>query len=275
MENEPLFLHIHLPKTAGTSLNSLLRAWFGNGFVEWYDTDPNRIYSFEEIERKVANTPTARCIASHSIRSYPRLVAGRQARYITFLREPLDRMISDCTYTRKHYETFSAQHKSALPREFADASVTGMLNYWLQRAKSLKASGTLVGDPICHFYSAIFIDRHRRALSRLQHLRGLAALGRWLIVRETMAILSSFFFVGITSEFARDDARLAQKLRGFGVRTDGQAAPVLNQSCELRAGWNVDEARGILRGLESFCRADELIYRNFSSQAVLWSHEAR
>jgi hypothetical protein len=81
-------------------------------------------------------------------------------------------MISNSTYTQKTYKTFSAQHKDALPREFADATAADILNYWLERAESLKGTNTLVGDPICHYYAATFTARRQCALAWLHRLAG-------------------------------------------------------------------------------------------------------
>ena len=121
----------------------------------------------------------------------------------------------------------------------------------------------LVGDPICHFYAATFIAAHRRALGRLNSVRGLSALGHWLIRRATLPILNSFFFVGITAEFARHAALLALKLRSAGIAANIEGAPRLNQSLEFRSGLETDDARHLLHRLEYFCREDEYIYRRF------------
>jgi hypothetical protein len=147
----PLFIHVHLPRSAGTSLNSLLEQWFEDHFLHWYDPDPNRIYSIEEIEQKVLSVSKLRCVASHSIRTYPPSICGRPTHYITFLRDPIDRIISDCTYTQKHYGDFSPEHKRALPREFGELNLVGMLAYWLRRAESLERTGTWSEIPLVTF----------------------------------------------------------------------------------------------------------------------------
>jgi hypothetical protein len=139
----PLLIHVHLPRSAGTTLNSLLEQWFEDRFLRWYDPDPSRIYSIEEIEEKLLSMPGIGCIASRSIRTYPRSICGRPARYITFLRAPIDRIISNCTYTLKNYGDFSPEHKRTFPQQSGELNLIEMLADWLRRADSLERTRTL------------------------------------------------------------------------------------------------------------------------------------
>src|SRR5437868_4771898 len=67
----PIFVHVHVPKCGGTSINVLLERWFREGFERWYSGLPDHAWSITEMETFVAGRPDLRCLSSHDIREFP------------------------------------------------------------------------------------------------------------------------------------------------------------------------------------------------------------
>ena len=87
--SRPLFVHVHIPKCAGTSFNALLRESFGSAHADVYSPQPDSAYETAYLDELVTTRPNLISIASHSIRRYPRTLGGRRALYACFLRDPL------------------------------------------------------------------------------------------------------------------------------------------------------------------------------------------
>lgn len=121
-----LLVFVHLPKSAGTSLNDLLRSVYGNRFLNvsnhreaWADRrpDPKRILCL------AGHFPYGwhRELGANGTPDWPRegLFEGREIRYVAIVRDPLERVMSFYRYARKepkHRHHRVAKEKS--PREF-------------------------------------------------------------------------------------------------------------------------------------------------------------
>jgi len=85
------FVHIHIPKTAGTSVTSCMRKMFGNNRVAHFGRR-ERTQLFRELTRKQLSKYT--CIGGHVM--YPQFVkkVGVGPLYFSIVRDPLDRYVS-------------------------------------------------------------------------------------------------------------------------------------------------------------------------------------
>lgn len=92
MSGPTLIVFAHIPKTAGMTLQLLLRRHFG---VRHVDLPKGDSYSPEHLRRELRLNPFARSLASHALRPYVDFgeLEGRLAWY-TFLRDPVKRFIS-------------------------------------------------------------------------------------------------------------------------------------------------------------------------------------
>ncbi|GEM_PF-5021306 len=87
--------HVHIPKTAGTSLNATFENTFGSRFC---NHDPNRLRQDASVRMAAAHTPLG-----SALRQFP------NARLITVLREPESRMKSTFRhlYARRNWPAYA------------------------------------------------------------------------------------------------------------------------------------------------------------------------
>jgi hypothetical protein len=94
--------YVHIPKAAGTTLNHALRTSLGHRFLEvepWVDI--RRVISPADLVLLHRWLPWVRHISSHYVRAYSALeTAAHDIRYITIMREPIDRYISAYYHNR-------------------------------------------------------------------------------------------------------------------------------------------------------------------------------
>jgi hypothetical protein len=140
----PLFVHVHVPKCAGTSFNHLLQRSFGTGFMGAYTNAAASSYSLAELDALVRGKPWLRCIASHSIRRFPRPLADRQPLYVCFLRDPIERLISNYTYLIHHWDQLTPEHRAALHPDTPRMTLRELAAERLEQASSKFQPPTLV-----------------------------------------------------------------------------------------------------------------------------------
>jgi hypothetical protein len=99
MAEADLMVFVHIPKCAGTALNTWLSNshHYGNLYVKLSDVRMNAL-RWQDISPLDLRDPRMRSVASHHLRTYPETIEGRTLRYITILREPILRWISDTRY---------------------------------------------------------------------------------------------------------------------------------------------------------------------------------
>lgn len=108
----PLLVSVHLPKTAGTSFRAALQAHYGDGLLEDYAMLPMQVpRGRREWQSLCASNnardqiaPSTRAIHGHFLPvKYRVALRHRQTRYITWLRDPVDRLVSHYHYWRREY----------------------------------------------------------------------------------------------------------------------------------------------------------------------------
>src|SRR5262245_49865259 len=107
-----MLISLHMPKTAGQSFGAALRAHFGGAFLEDYGSfpmnTPEAVRNATALDESVANSENefagVECIHGHFLPlKYSRL-ARRQPTFITWVRHPVDRIVSNYHYWKRTFE---------------------------------------------------------------------------------------------------------------------------------------------------------------------------
>lgn len=111
----PILISVHLPKTAGTSFQDSLRAAYGDRLQLRYEERPLH-RGVRERQRRVVlgalqhavfglQDDSADCIHGHFLPASYRRIRGRSpVRYVTWFRNPVDRLVSHYHYWLRSYD---------------------------------------------------------------------------------------------------------------------------------------------------------------------------
>lgn len=113
-----MIISVHLPKTAGKSFEATLRAHFGDGLREDYGTFPmntpvltrSRRALDDSLAHAAADFAGVACIHGHFMPlRYLLLSLTRELTFVTWLRHPVQRMISNYHYWQQTYDAATAR----------------------------------------------------------------------------------------------------------------------------------------------------------------------
>jgi len=125
-KSEHLIISVHVPKTAGTSFGHSLKDHFGNSLVLKYG---ERLFNTPRIFRNQNALQAAidnvqkdftgiRCIHGHFLPvQYLLLCSLREVSFVTWMRHPVDRLISDYFHTLRNYSTDAPPFQSRVLTE--------------------------------------------------------------------------------------------------------------------------------------------------------------
>jgi hypothetical protein len=159
-------ISVHFPKAAGTSLGAMLRCYFGSDLFTDYDHDPvNPNHDLNESPRL---PPGTRAVHGHF--RGDRYQYFRSAHHITFLREPVDNLISIYYFWRTTAAHGNAAHDRFLVErptifEFAqygpcrqlmsdsyfgrlDLNVFDFIGFYEFRTEDLTTLSNMLGVPV-------------------------------------------------------------------------------------------------------------------------------
>lgn len=105
----PILCFVHIPKTAGTTLNSILTRQYGARRIFTLSNNrPNRLpESFQRMNKKERRT--YKVIKGHFPYGFHEFLRGRPYIYMTLFRDPVDRVISHYHYVRRSEEHYIHQ----------------------------------------------------------------------------------------------------------------------------------------------------------------------
>jgi Sulfotransferase family len=115
-----VFVHYHIFKNGGTTIESILRREFGLGFATVHGPADDSVLDGEDLTEFLRRHPRIWAISSHHLR-YPKpVVPGWVIFDCCFLRHPLDRLVSLYNQFRRTGSSgpFSVRANGQTPREF-------------------------------------------------------------------------------------------------------------------------------------------------------------
>ena len=115
MSERTIFVHVHIPKNGGTTFNRVLTRVYGRNFLKVYSDIPGEFFDSDRVAGLVMANPDAQCIASHSIRTPLPELDGVRFWPVTFLRDPIRRLVSLYYHERKITTRAGREHCSQLP----------------------------------------------------------------------------------------------------------------------------------------------------------------
>ena len=255
---DPLILHCHIPKTAGTTLSAGLRQSFDIFHFDHCHSDPLYILTREALEDALEFNPGLRSISSHNLRSFPLSLANRATFLITFLRQPEDTLISQLRYAQREFSTFSAEVKNFWPKDTPYLPLRELARQYLD--------ATTAHQDLCP--QTRFLCNANAMASLGLSDGNKFGLDSYEIARS---ILNDFHFVGIVEEMKKSLELLADRLLQLGVRVYFDLNLKLNASPEhARPAWLTPEDEVGQRVIET-SKSDRLLHNEFREQ-LLESH---
>lgn len=207
VSDQPLFVHVHIPKNGGSSFHEIMISSFGTNYLPLYYEDPQRQHTYATLQRHIIENPKVEAIASHSIKHFPHRFGSRIPLYICFLRNPIERALSYFRYLKKDWDDLPSEMKMRLPSNFPEMSAGEFFDY--QAKEDLR--------------HGISQDRQTFFLS---HTRN------W---KRAVDVLSRFFFVGTTESYF--DSLTVLKYRseqiGLNLKIDLSNIPHSNSTVNL------------------------------------------
>jgi len=134
VQDNPILLHAHVPKTAGESLVDLFSKNFGERVLRFEYTDPVFVLSPNELDRLCSTRADLIAISSHNLRVFPSVVGGRHALYFTMLRHPVDTFLSLLKYVRRDFHRFTDEVRRYWPKNTPECTLRELAEHAMWEA---------------------------------------------------------------------------------------------------------------------------------------------
>ena len=258
---------LHIPRTAGTTLNNVLRANFTTEeIIEVYDQEDYALHSSHSREE----LQNVRLIQGHLLlQNYdPPQMYGVPVKVFTFLREPLERMVSEYTFLRTWKE-------NSLYAYLNDNNIS-FREYILGETKELRYRGRnfmtrcIAGlDTGTKPYPARVVARAKHNLERVfdfvgiqeRFLESLLLLGDFLNLKDLMHERRNALKDTAKPFIPSEDLELARELNQGDIELYSFASNLLAQRISAQGSGFVKRFENFSRLNDKFQRMSALITR--------------
>ena len=242
--NEEKIVYLHIPKCGGTTLHSLLEAWYGKDAVHRERHNGLYFYASSQLASK-------RVFSGHYDFYSTQLVPGRKI-IISFLRDPVDRLISLYNFHKAHRSEVVERDNLVLAR-------------WARRYNI----DEYFSDPEVRAHPAVN-NSLARYLSDVPQLPGRwesSAAGQCAMIetmfQQSIANLDAFGFIGFMDRYD-DCIQMLSRLLGHGPVGEIQPKQVLDQLMNSNPGMEEIEKQRpsalTLESMEDLVYWDRLVY---------------
>ena len=205
--DQSIILHCHIPKTAGTTVSAHLSGIFGKLHLSHYHLDPDFVLTPAILENLFAINPCLRALSSHHLRAFPTRIQGRRTHYITFLRDPANKVISLLSYVQSNFKNLPPKVREYWPPEAPRLPLRDLAQWYIEKWGMTEVSNQ----------TRFFCPR-----DVLEKYAGAEAAGA-VHVEIALNVLRQFLFVGIVEEMRASIDVLDAKLHNLGIRLGREA----------------------------------------------------
>jgi hypothetical protein len=253
---EPLILHCHIPKTAGTTVSAGLGRSFDIFHFHHFHPEPFYILRRETLEDLLEIHPCLRSITSHHLRSFPLSIGDRPTFLVTFLRKPEDALISQLKHVQRKFWSIPEQVRRLWPADTPSLTLRELARRYLDTAAAASHDFCPQTRFLCNpEVGAQFglRDGHSYGLDNYEMAR---------------LILSEFHFVGIVEEMKKSLEVLTDRLLQLGTRVYFKFDLKLNTSEKSsRPAWLTPEDE-VGQRLLNASRNDRLLHDYFLDELI-------
>lgn len=202
-----MYAFVHIAKTAGTTLTSILRRSFGLRHFD--DRILNRPMTGRDLRRLKRVMPQVRSLAGHGIRPHLDLhEVEPKLKYFTFLREPIERAVS-C------FQFVAATHPSYCRQPYTESNLQAWFFEHIERDNNCQ-TWHLAGRDDADLAIQI-LDQRVGFVGLVSHFEeSLQMLQAWMQDQRLDIRYQSLNVTAQRSGATRDQARRLQQLREFG-----------------------------------------------------------
>lgn len=256
LQTEPIIVHAHIPKTAGTTVHELLQHNFGADHLLHWNPDPLACLSLAEVEKIVDERPTLRSVSSHSFRYCWPKIGGRPTLPITFLRNPTAVFLSLLRYTRRQFSRMPDEAKRWWPENVPELGLRDLAECYLNHISRVTSSSQLCQQT--RYFCPL-------KLTKPFFTRDSTVYGHNSFSIAVRA-LESFFFIGLVEEMDASIRVLQNKLRRFGIDLVISGRAWANQTgpSECLDWLNKDDSVG--RRVLTANQNDDRLYQRFAER---------
>lgn len=227
MGDAPLLAHIHVPKTAGSSLRRMLDKQFGRAHLRLYvDFATTFVYETRDVEELVRPS-SVKAFSSHYVRRFPATLAGRPVHYVTFLRDPVEQFISYLCHVRKYFNA------AVLDPDIGNFLPPDMPTLGIRESARFILGGPDGGFRNFHenhctnfFARYPILDEHGFDYADPRY--------RGIRLKTAQDVLSKFLWVGITERMEESMSLLRRHAQDAGIEFPYVPVPMENFTADQR-----------------------------------------